>query len=125
MYAFFQPLLANLGRGCRRRRDAMRYLEDFCIGQQFGSGRLRTAQTIKSFAVEFNPQPFHVAANAGLAASGWHRAAPTKRLLLESENKPWAVLTRWGSTNCARPVRLGDEQRLEKKVPDIHPSLQI
>ena len=37
------------------------YLDDFHIGQQFGSGRLRVGTNqIKSFAAEFDPQPFQV-----------------------------------------------------------------
>lgn len=73
-----------------------RYLEDFAVGQTFGSGRLRIdEERIKSFAVEFDPQPFHLDEAAardtlfhGLAASGWHTAAVTMRLLVESELKP-------------------------------------
>ena len=38
-----------------------RYLEDFTVGQTFGSGRLRiTEPQIKAFAAEFDPQPFHL-----------------------------------------------------------------
>ena len=56
-----------------------RYLEDFAVGQTFGSGRLQVEkERIKTFAAEFDPQPFHLdekAANdtffRGLAASGW------------------------------------------------------
>ena len=67
---------------------AARYLEDYAPGQRFGSGRLRVeAARIKSFAAEFDPQPFHLdEARArdtlfrGLAASGWHTAAMTMRL---------------------------------------------
>src|SRR5439155_718179 len=74
----------------------MRYLEDFAAGQKFGSGRLRIEkERIKSFAAEFDPQPFHLDEAAargsifgGLAASGWHTAALTMRLLVESELKP-------------------------------------
>src|SRR5262249_33967428 len=76
-----------------REQAAMtgRYLEDFAVGQTFGSGRLRlTAERIKSFAAEFDPQPFHLDEEAardsifrGLAASGWHTAAATMRLLVE------------------------------------------
>ena len=50
-----------------------------------------TADGIKAFAREFDPQPFHLdeaAAAAsffgGLAASGWHTAALTMRLLVET-----------------------------------------
>ena len=57
-----------------------RYLEDFAVGQTFGSGRLRiSVEQIKAFAAEFDPQPFHLNEEAaqdtifqGLAASGWH-----------------------------------------------------
>jgi acyl dehydratase len=38
-----------------------RYLEDFAVGQIFGSGRLVIdKERIKSFAAEFDPQPFHL-----------------------------------------------------------------
>jgi acyl dehydratase len=77
------------------RRMTERYLEDFAVGQIFGSGRLSVdADQIKAFAAEFDPQPFHLdekAANDtffhGLAASGWHTAALTMRLLVEGDLK--------------------------------------
>jgi len=73
-----------------------RYLEDFAVGQIFSSGRLRvTQEQIKAFAAEFDPQPFHLDEAAaqktffkGLAASGWHMAALTMRLLVEGELRP-------------------------------------
>ena len=73
-----------------------RYLEDFAVGQTFRSGRLRIdRERIKTFAAEFDPQPFHLDEDAarntifgGLAASGWHTAAVTMRLLVESDLKP-------------------------------------
>jgi acyl dehydratase len=38
-----------------------RYLEDFAVGQTFGSGRLRVdKEQIKAFAADFDPQPFHL-----------------------------------------------------------------
>ncbi len=44
---------------------AKRYLEDFTVGQIFGSGRLRVdTEQIKAFAAEFDPQPFHLDENA-------------------------------------------------------------
>jgi acyl dehydratase len=75
-----------------------RYLEDFTVGQTFGSGRLRIdEEQIRRFASEFDPQPFHVDDKTardtifrGLAASGWHTAALTMRLLVEGELKPQA-----------------------------------
>src|SRR6266508_5598146 len=59
-----------------------RYLEDFVVGQTFSSERLRiNEERIKTFASEFDPQPFHLDEEAardtvfrGLAASGWHTA---------------------------------------------------
>ena len=37
-----------------------RYLEDFAVGQTFRSGRLQIdEERIKTFAAEFDPQPFH------------------------------------------------------------------
>jgi acyl dehydratase len=93
-----------------------RYLEDFAVGQTFGSGRLRiSVEQIKAFAAEFDPQPFHLNEEAaqdtifqGLAASGWHTAALTMRLLVESELKPAGGLVGQVSMNsvgrapCAR-----------------------
>ena len=38
-----------------------RYLEDFAVGQTYGSGRLRVdEQRMKSFAAEFDQQPLHL-----------------------------------------------------------------
>ena len=73
-----------------------RYLEDFAVGQTFGSGRARIdAARIKAFASEFDPQPFHLDEEAahtsifrGLAASGWHTAAIVMRLIVESDLRP-------------------------------------
>jgi hypothetical protein len=42
-------------------KTSERYLEDFAVGQTFGSGRLRVdKERIKTFAAEFDPQPFHL-----------------------------------------------------------------
>src|SRR2546422_10454837 len=72
------------------------FLEDFAVGQTFRSGRVRIdTERIKTFGAEFDPQPFHLDEEAardtifrGLAASGWHTAAVTMRLLVESDLKP-------------------------------------
>ncbi len=109
-----------------------RYLEDFTVGQTFGSGRLRIdEEQIRRFASEFDPQPFHLDDKAardtifrGLAASGWHTAALTMRLLVEGELKPAGGIIgaaidelRW-----PRPVRPGDELRVESEVLEVRPS---
>jgi acyl dehydratase len=72
--------------------DGRLYLDDLHVGQRFSSGsHVLDAGQITAFAREFDPQPFHLddeAAKAtlfgGLAASGWHTAAVTMRLLVQS-----------------------------------------
>jgi acyl dehydratase len=109
-----------------------RYLEDFAVGQVFRSGTLRIdIERIKRFAAEFDPQPFHldetVARDAifrGLVASGWHTAAVTMRLLVESELKPAGGIVGVGfdEFRWPRPVRPGDELRVESEVLEVRPS---
>jgi acyl dehydratase len=109
------------------------YLEDFAVGQKFG-GAERTrvdAARIKSFAAEFDPQPFHLDENAaqssifrGLAASGWHTAAMTMRLLVASELQPAGGIVGAGfdEFRWPAPVRPGDELRVETEVLEVRPS---
>ena len=109
-----------------------RYLEDFAVGPTFGSGRTRIdTERIKSFAAEFDPQPFHLDEAAardtlfrGLAASGWHTAAVTMRLLVESELKPAGGIVGAGfdEFRWPRPVRPGDELHTESEVLEVRPS---
>lgn len=109
-----------------------RYLEDFAVGQTFGSGRLIVdKERIKSFAAEFDPQPFHLDEEAaretvfrGLAASGWHTAALTMRLLVESDLRPAGGIVGAGfdEFRWPRPVRPGDELRIESEVLEVRPS---
>jgi acyl dehydratase len=109
-----------------------RYLEDFAVGQRFGSGRLRIdKERIFAFAAEFDPQPFHLDEAAardsifgGLAASGWHTAAVTMRLLVDSELNPAGGFIGAGLDECRwpRPVRPGDELHLECEVIEVRPS---
>src|SRR6476661_3939753 len=109
-----------------------RYLEDFTVGQTFASGRLRVdKKQIKDFAAEFDPQPFHLDEDAardtifrGLAASGWHTAALTMRLLVESEIEPAGGIIGAGfdEFRWPRPVRPGDELHIESEVLEARPS---
>jgi len=104
----------------------MRYLEDFSAGQKFEAGRLRVErERIKSFAAEFDPQPFHLDEEAakrslfgGLAASGWHTAAMTMKLLVGSDLKPAGGILGAGfdEFRWPKPVRPGDELHLEIEV---------
>ena len=110
----------------------VRYLEDFEPGQKFASGRLSVeAARIKSFATEFDPQPFHLDENSardsffkGLAASGWHTAAMTMRLLVDSELEPAGGIIGAGfdEMRWPRPVRPGDELHVESEVLEVRPS---
>lgn len=110
----------------------MLYLEDITVGQLFRSSRLRIdADRIKSFATEFDPQPFHLDESAarnsifgGLAASGWHTAAVTMRLLVGSEFKPAGGIIGAGfdELRWPRPVHPGDELRVESEVLEVRPS---
>ena len=107
------------------------HLEDFTVGQTFGSGRLTVgADDIKAFAATFDPQPFHLDEGEargtffdGLAASGWHTAALTMRLLVDSPIRPaMGIVGAGGEINWPRPVRPGDELHLEIEVLEIRPS---
>src|SRR5260370_3117646 len=96
-----------------------RYLEDFAVGQTFGSGRLRIdKERALAFAAEFDPQPFHLDEAAarrsifgGLTASGWYTAALTMRLLVETELKPVGGIIGAGLDECRYPraVRPGNQ----------------
>ena len=109
-----------------------RYLEDFSAGQIFSCGPLRVDRDrIKSFAREFDPQKFHLDEEAaaktlfgGLAASGWHTAAMTMRLLVESDLKPAGGIVGVGfeEFRWSAPVRPGDELRIEVEVLEVRNS---
>ncbi len=109
------------------------YLEDFAPGQVFvGATTVRMdAASIKAFAAQYDPQPFHLdeaaAADSffgGLAASGWHTAAVLMRLLVESELKPAGGIVGAGfdEFRWPRPVRPGDELRCESEILEVRPS---
>jgi acyl dehydratase len=88
-------------------------------------------ERIVSFAKEFDPQPFHLdpeaakkTAFAGLAASGWHTAAVTMRLLAEGELKPKGGIfgTGFEEFRWTKPVRPGDELTVTAEVLEVRPS---
>jgi acyl dehydratase len=106
-------------------------LEDLEVGQRFETDRYAlSAAQIQAFAAQFDPQPFHLddaAARAtifgGLAASGWHTAAITMRLQVESGLRfanGW--LGAGGSVEWPNPTRPGDVLRVRGEIVDIHPS---
>ena len=107
------------------------YLEDFSVGARFSGGAYAvTPETIKAFAGEFDPQPFHLDEEAakgtffgGLAASGWHTAAMTMRLLAEF-GPPVAGGLIGGSCEVAwpQPTRPGDVLHVECEILSVTPS---
>ncbi|MGO4882997.1 MAG: MaoC family dehydratase [Bryobacteraceae bacterium] len=107
------------------------FLEDLSVGQRFTSGEYRLdAESIKAFAEEFDPQPFHLdeaAAGAsifgGLAASGWHTAAITMRLMVTG-GLPLAagIIGLGGEIAWPRPTRAGDTLHVESEILEIVPS---
>jgi acyl dehydratase len=107
------------------------YLEAFEVGARFRSGEYQMSeQQIIAFAAEFDPQPFHLdhaAAKASpfgsLAASGWHTAAVTMRLLVTS-GLPFAngLVGLGGEIAWPRPTRPGDILHVESEIVDVRPS---
>ena len=107
------------------------FLDDLAVGQRFVSGTRRIeTQDIKAFAKAFDPQPFHLdeaaAADSlfgGLAASGWHTAAMTMRLLVEG-GAPLAggLIGAGAEVAWPRPTRPGDLLTVTSEVLEIRPS---
>ncbi len=110
---------------------AERYWEDFSVGQKFGGGSVTlTIDDMKAFARQFDPQPFHTDETAavasffgGLVASGWHTAAVTMRLLVQSELRVAGGLIGAGldEVKWPRSVRPGDTLRVVPEVLEVRP----
>jgi acyl dehydratase len=108
------------------------YLDDLMPGLVFKSYRLTVDSTaIKAFASQFDPQPFHLDEEAaaktffgGLAASGWHTAALTMRLLVEGGLPIAGGIVGAGveEMRWTKPVRPGDTLRVETEVLETRPS---
>jgi acyl dehydratase len=108
------------------------YLEDFAAGQSFKTGRVRVdKEKIFAFAREYDPQPYHLDEAAaqkspfqGLAASGWHTAAMTMRLMVDGEFKPAGGILGVGFEQLSWPraVRPGDELHAVSEILEVRPS---
>ena len=106
-------------------------LDDLHVGQRFTSRTHRIDEAeIKAFAGSFDPQPFHLDGDAardsmfkGLAASGWHTAAITMRLIVEG-GPPIAggILGAGGEIGWPKPTRPGDTLRVVSEILEIKPS---
>jgi len=105
-----------------------RYFDDLKVGDRFKSEPLSmTEKELVEFAHKFDPQMFHlsrkVAARTifkGLVASGWHTAAMTMRLFVQTLNFAKGAIglgvdkLRW--PNAVRP---GDVLTVETKILDV------
>jgi acyl dehydratase len=107
------------------------YLEDLEVGQRFKTRTHSvTADEIIAFGRDYDPQPFHLDPEAaghsffgGLAASGWHTAAITMRLQVES-GPPLAGGLIGASVELSwpRPTRPGDILHVESEILEVKPS---
>ena len=114
-----------------QREDDRLYLDDLRAGQRFTSRtHALDERQIKAFAGDFDPQPFHLdevlAADSlfgGLAASGWHTAAITMRLLVDG-GMPLAggIVGAGAEIAWPNPTRPGDVLQVESEVLSITPS---
>lgn len=110
----------------------MRVFEDFTPGLVIACGSVTVTEAeIVAFASEFDPQPFHLDAEAaahtllgGLAASGWHSVCLVMRLICESflldstsMGSPGVEEVRW-----LKPVRPGDTLSLTATVQEARAS---
>jgi acyl dehydratase len=108
------------------------WFEDLALGMTFKSGTLKvTANDIKRFAAEFDPQPMHLDDVAalktlfkGLAASGWHTAAMAMSLAVQT--RPFGPHPLIGAgvdeLRWMMPVRPGDVLHIQGEVIKLTPS---
>ena len=108
-----------------------RYFDDLRSGERLQSGQyIVTEEEIINFAREFDPQPFHLDGAVadqtmfkGLIASGWHTAAITMRLFVQTLNFAEGAIglgvdeLRW--PNAVRP---GDALQVETEIVDLRVS---
>jgi acyl dehydratase len=107
------------------------YFDDLKGGDTYTSAtHAVTAEDIHRFAAEFDPQPFHLDDAAarqtifgGLAASGWHTAAITMRLLVTSGPRlANGILGVGGEIEWKTPTRPGDVLHVDSEVAELIPS---
>jgi acyl dehydratase len=123
-------MLGPEGNAMASTREPLHF-DDLAVGQRFTSGSYTVdAEAIKAFARQFDPQTFHLdEAGArdtlfgGLAASGWHTAAITMRLLVDG-GAPIAggIVGAGGELTWPQPTRPGDSLRVQSEVVAVTPS---
>jgi acyl dehydratase len=105
------------------------WLADLHVGYRFRTDVYDlSADDIVEFATKWDPQPFHISDETaretffkGLAASGWHTAAITMRLLVTS-GMPLAngIIGAGGEVTWPTATRPGDQLHVEGEVVDVH-----
>ncbi len=108
------------------------YFEDFEVGKTIAVGsRTVTEEEIIAFATQFDPQPFHVDAEAanqsmygGIIASGWHTCGLMMRLMVDGFLREAASLGSPGvdEIRWLKPVRGGDTLTVTTTTLDARPS---
>src|SRR6478609_6701073 len=106
----------------------MPFLEDMTVGLRRELGTFTfTADNIKTFAREFDPQPFHLDEEAGrkslfggLCASGWQTCAVAMRLTVDNMLRESSSLGSPGleSLNWLKPVYPGDVLSLRHTITE-------
>jgi len=121
----------------------MRFFEDIAVGQRRELGSFTfSADLIKKFAAEFDPQRFHLDEEegrnslfGGLAASGWHVASVYMKLAVaDAQRQAKEAVARgetvaiWGPSpgfrelRWIRPVLAGDTVSYASKVESLRSS---
>jgi len=111
----------------------MIYFEDIEVGAETEFGNYDvTREEVLEFAHKYDPQPFHLSDEAAarthfgrLAASGWHTAAMTMRVIVRYfENQPQAGLGSPGVDDLRwlKPVYPGDTLHVRGKIVEKTPS---
>ncbi|HEV2047161.1 MAG TPA: MaoC family dehydratase [Chthoniobacterales bacterium] len=109
----------------------MRCFEDLKAGDRFKSSAYEVNEAgIISFAQEFDPQSFHLdpvkagqTIFKGLIASGWHTAAITMRLFVQTLNfAEGAIGLGVDELRWPNPVRPNDVLQVETEIVDLRES---
>src|SRR5256885_15465809 len=108
-----------------------RYFEDLKVGERFKSETYKVSEKqIITFAREFDPQPFHLDATVArqtmfksLIASGWHSAAITMRLFVQTLNfAEGAIGLGVDELRWPQAVQPGDVLQVETEIVDLRES---
>jgi acyl dehydratase len=107
------------------------YHEEITVGTTFSTGNYLLSQSdIIGFASQYDPQPFHTDLDAardtvfgGLAASGWHTAAVTMKLLVEHGIAlSGGIVGAGAEITWPAPTRPGDELHVNGEVVEVLPA---